>query len=135
MFFQRVLLSFSVTMVSSFIQAQEDDEVTKADVVHEQVLGPSAKTKDLKVLIHKAGHLEGRPYVIEISEKCGKSFHQKVIDVASVCDIAKDTLKFDRAKSELSILVRDPADVSVSSQCRLKAKLLTFQLQSGCDNI
>jgi hypothetical protein len=113
----------------AFAHEEDEDPVTKEDIVFEQKLGKSP----FRVQVHNQGHLEGRPFVIEITEKCSTD---EVIDAASACDVALDTFKFNPRSNELSVLVREPATsaqgLSSELTCRSQAKKLIFQLRSGC---
>ena len=111
----------------------EADEIPPQDILLAKEFPATAKTAALKVLVHKAGHLVDRPYVVEISEMCPVAGSAKdaprVIDTISVCDVAKNTVEVDPASSSVSVQVREPSSAGV---CGIKAKRVTMRLQSHC---
>lgn len=133
-------MKLSLLIPSLFLSmvAQGHEEalsIAPEDIVLEKTFEAGARTGELKIRIHKAGHLQGRPYVIEVSEKCNGDW--QVIDAHSVCDLAKDTLRYLPKKSMLTILARDPiAPNPLQSQlkptCEYKAQRVRFKLRSQC---
>lgn len=129
------LLATSITTTVRADEGDDDDDdaVTAADVVLDKNFAPSANVGAVHLLIHKAGHLIGKPYVIEVSEMCpvagSTASEDRVIDTTSACDVAVNSLQFDAVRSELSVLVRDANEDGV---CLPKPKRVVFELSSGC---
>jgi len=127
-----LLLIALLSMIPTLGYADEDDgdeAVAASDVVLDRQLGASPKTNALHLRVHKAGHMLGKPYVIEIAEACQNG--ERIIDTHSVCDIALNTAGYDASKGEIQMLVRDPSDNA--SGCALQAKRVVFRLQSACN--
>lgn len=126
----KTLLLFTlIALFPLMVHADEGDEgVAAEDVVLERDLAAGRATNALRLRVHKAGHLEGKPFVIEIAEACAGG--EQIIDSHSVCDVAPNTAAYRPETSELEMLVRDPN--ANASGCQLKAKKVVFRLQSHC---
>lgn len=127
-----LLLLTLLSLVPHFAHAEDDgdDEAIPADAIMlDRAVGQTASTGPLRLRVHKAGHLNGKPYVIEISETCASG--EQVIDTHSVCDVALNTVGIRADRGEISLVVRDPS--SNASGCELRAKRVVFRLQSHCE--
>ena len=127
------LLLFALVSVFPLMAHADDDDgdetVSAESVLLERALGATATTGPLSVRVHGAGHLDGRPYVIEIAEACADG--ARVIDTHSVCDVAPNTLAFSAERGEVSLLVRDASENA--SGCQANAKRVLFRLRSQCN--
>ena len=132
-----LLLATSISTAYADDGDDDDDDapVTAADIILEKDFAPSANVGAVHLMIHKAGHLAGKPYVVEVSEKCpvagSTALEDRVIDTTSACDVAASSLQFDAARSQLSLLIREPNE---EGMCLPKPKRVVFELSSGCND-
>ena len=131
-----ILLATASTMTHADEGDDDDDQISAADILLERTLPASAALQPLHVIVHKAGHLEDRPFVVDVSELCPQNGtltpRELDIDTISACDIAVNTLAFDPAAGELSIQVREP---SAEGVCSPKPKKIVMQLRTMCNEV
>jgi hypothetical protein len=140
MLVRAVLFLLAFNGFAAFAQDEDaDDMVDPNSVIVDREFPKGKNTRELRVLVHKSGQLPGRPYVIEFKELCDKNPETwESIKTGSYCEIAKNSLKYTASKSEMSVSVRDPMTAKEKkatkskSSCRSEAKLVTFKLESHC---
>ena len=89
------LLLFISTTLLPFALAQEEEDLENKIILKEN-LGNVVSSNELTLLIHKSGHVQNRPYVIQVLENCNNQLN--VIESFSVCDVAKNFIEFDKEK-------------------------------------